>query len=65
MKLKDAPVGTIIGPTSEWERFRMPGGNDPIPHRLEVVEHKGDAVICRPVGGGPEVPFYRELECTR
>ncbi len=65
MKLREANVGTIIRPTQAWELFRMPGGNEPVPDRLEVVEHTGDAVICRPVGGGPEVPFYKELECLR
>lgn len=65
MKLREAPVGTIIQPTHDWELFKMPGSDDPMPDRLEVVEHKGEAVVCRPVGGGPEIWLYKELECRR
>lgn len=65
MKLKEAAVGSIISPTDAWSLFRMPGGDDtPVPDRLEVVEHIGEAVLCRPIGGGTwSVYFHNELPC--
>ncbi len=65
MKLKDASIGSVITPGRGWESFSIPGC-ETFPTRLEVVAHAGsEGVICRPLGGGPEISFYGELEVQR
>ena len=64
MKLKEASIGSVVTPSAGWESFSIPG-YEVFPEKLEVVAHAGEGVVCRPLGGGPEVSFYKELEVQR
>ncbi len=64
MKLKEASIGTVIVPGAGWGSFSIPG-YETFPEKLEVVAYAGEGVVCRPLGGGPEVSFYGELQVQR